>query len=52
MICNGGKLLEMLGQPFLSAPCSLALMLNIDWFQPFKHGIFSYYNEPAKITEI
>ena len=24
-------------EPFLSCPNNLALMLNIDWFQPFKH---------------
>ena len=29
------------GQPFLSAPYSYGLMLNIDWFQPFKFSIYS-----------
>lgn len=29
------------GQPFLSAPNSIAFMLNIDWFQPFKHRVYS-----------
>lgn len=29
------------GQPFLSAPNNIALMLNIDWFQPFKHRVYS-----------
>ena len=29
------------GRPFLSEKNSLALMLNIDWFQPFKHRTYS-----------
>ena len=29
------------GVPFLSAPNNLALMLNIDWFSPFKHSPYS-----------
>lgn len=29
------------GQPFLSVPNTLGLMLNIDWFQPTKHGLHS-----------
>ena len=33
--------LEVSWQQFLSGPCSLALMLNIDWFQPFKHSVYS-----------
>ena len=33
--------LTISGQPFLSCSNNLALMLNIDWFQPFKHTIFS-----------
>ena len=28
-------------EPFLSEPNSFALMLNIDWFCPFKHGRYS-----------
>lgn len=33
--------LEVSGQPFLSGPYSYGLMLNIDWFQPFKFGVYS-----------
>ncbi len=29
------------GEPFLSSDSSLGLMLNIDWFQPFKHSQYS-----------
>ena len=29
------------GMPFLSAPHNLALMLNIDWFNPHKHAPYS-----------
>ena len=29
------------GSPFLAAPNNLALMLNIDWFRPFKHTPYS-----------
>lgn len=29
------------GVPFLSAPRNYGLMLNVDWFQPFKHTIYS-----------
>ena len=29
------------GQPFLSQPYNLGFMLNIDWFQPFKHTQYS-----------
>lgn len=29
------------GVPFLSAPHNLALMLNIDWFRPYKHTPYS-----------
>lgn len=29
------------GTPFLSAPHNLALMLNIDWFRPYKHTPYS-----------
>ena len=29
------------GQPFLSEPHNLALMLNCDWFQPYKHTQYS-----------
>ncbi|XP_035665651.1 uncharacterized protein LOC118408900 [Branchiostoma floridae] len=25
------------GEPFLAEPCNLALMLNVDWFQPYKN---------------
>ena len=33
--------LTISGQPFLQSPFSLALMLNVDWFQPFKHTTYS-----------
>lgn len=29
------------GEPFLSVPNNIAFMLNIDWFQPFKHRVYS-----------
>ena len=29
------------GHPFLSAPNNYGLLLNIDWFQPFEHTVFS-----------
>ncbi|XP_028416158.1 uncharacterized protein LOC114539750 [Dendronephthya gigantea] len=29
------------GKPFLAAPDNYALMLNVDWFQPFKHSVYS-----------
>lgn len=29
------------GHSFLSEKNSLALMLSIDWFQPFKHRVYS-----------
>ena len=29
------------GEPFLSVPSNIAFMLNIDWFQPFKHRVYS-----------
>ena len=29
------------GEPFLAAPRNLAFMLNVDWFQPFKHSLYS-----------
>ena len=35
------EFLKYEGQPFLSAPNSIALMLNVDWFQPFKHRTYS-----------
>ena len=28
-------------EPFLAEPNNLALMLNVDWFQPFKHAPYS-----------
>lgn len=28
-------------EPFLSTPLSLGLMINIDWFQPYKHVTYS-----------
>lgn len=28
-------------QPFLAAPHNIALMLNVDWFNPFKHSPYS-----------
>ena len=33
--------LQVSGHPFLSAPHCFGLMLNIDWFQLFKHSIYS-----------
>ena len=33
--------LQFDGQPFLSSRNNIALMLNIDWFQPFKHRVYS-----------
>ena len=35
------EFLQFEGQPFLSAPNSIAFMLNIDWFQPYKHRVYS-----------
>lgn len=32
---------EVGGVPFLSSPFTLALMLNVDWFQPFSHTVWS-----------
>ena len=29
------------GETFLSAPRNFAVMLNVDWFQPFKHSLYS-----------
>ncbi|KXJ06347.1 hypothetical protein AC249_AIPGENE12530 [Exaiptasia diaphana] len=29
------------GQPFLAARHNYAFMLNVDWFQPFKHSLYS-----------
>lgn len=29
------------GKPFLAAPRNYAFMLNVDWFQPFKHSLYS-----------
>ena len=29
------------GAPFLAAPRNYALMLNVDWMQPFKHTVYS-----------
>jgi hypothetical protein len=29
------------GKPFFAAPYNYAFMLNVDWFQPFKHSIYS-----------
>ncbi|XP_073670897.1 uncharacterized protein [Paramisgurnus dabryanus] len=29
------------GEPFLTEPNNLALMLNVDWFQPFKYAPYS-----------
>ena len=35
------RFLNYNGQPFLSQPHNLALMLNCDWFQPYKHTQYS-----------
>lgn len=32
---------HIFGSPFLAAPFSYALMLNIDWFQPYSHTVAS-----------
>lgn len=29
------------GKPFLSEPFTYGLMLNVDWFNPFKHAVYS-----------
>jgi hypothetical protein len=29
------------GQPFLASPNNFAFMLNVDWFQPYEHSIYS-----------
>lgn len=29
------------GQPFLPEPHNFALMMNVDWYQPFKHSPYS-----------
>ena len=29
------------GKPFLAAPHNYAFMTNVDWFQPFKHSVYS-----------
>ncbi|XP_056106492.1 uncharacterized protein LOC130084975 [Rhinichthys klamathensis goyatoka] len=29
------------GQPFLSEPNNFALMMNVDWYQPYKHSPYS-----------
>lgn len=29
------------GQPFLAEPHNFALMMNVDWYQPFKHSPYS-----------
>ena len=29
------------GKPFLDAPYNLLLMMNVDWFRPFKHSTYS-----------
>jgi len=29
------------GQPFLALPQNYTFMLNVDWFQPFKHSLYS-----------
>ena len=28
-------------QPYLASPRNFAFMLNVDWFQPFKHSVYS-----------
>lgn len=33
--------LQVDGKPFLEVPNNIAFMLNIDWFQPFKHRTYS-----------
>ena len=33
--------LDYNGTPFLSEPFTYALMMNIDWFQPYKHVSYS-----------
>ena len=35
------QFLEVDGKPFLREPNSIALMLSVDWFQPFEHREYS-----------
>ena len=35
------EVLNVGGSPFLAAPYTFGLMLNIDWFQPYSHTICS-----------
>ena len=39
--CVWKKFLNLQGRAFLSQPHNLALMLNCDWFQPYKHTQYS-----------
>ena len=36
-----GKFQHLNGFPFLAAPYTYGLALNIDWFQPFSHTVYS-----------
>ena len=36
-----GKAFHHNGKPFLAEKNSLVFMLNIDWFQPYKHRMYS-----------
>lgn len=35
------EFLSVAGLPFLAAPYTFGLMLNVDWFQPYTHTIYS-----------
>ena len=35
------KFLNVQGSPFLAGPFLYALMLNVDWFQPYSHTVAS-----------
>ena len=58
MSCVWKKFLNYNGRPFLSEDCSYAFIINIDWFQPYKHLTYSVgvdlssCNQPSKITAL
>ena len=36
-----GRIFSVSNQPFLSGDWGFGLMINVDWFQPYKHTTFS-----------
>ena len=36
-----GEFFVATASPFESDRCSIGLMLNVDWFQPYKHSVYS-----------